>query len=64
MTNKIFFFSLTKMSIVERQTNDFNYVDWIKKAVENNYITYFNYNEFTNEQEFENSVSSVGKIRN
>ncbi|PKK71931.1 kinase-like protein [Rhizophagus irregularis] len=50
------------MSIAERQTNDFNYVDWIEKAVENNYITYFNYNEFTNKQEFENSVSSVGKI--
>ncbi|CAG8495681.1 10829_t:CDS:2 [Rhizophagus irregularis] len=46
-----------KEIITERQTNDFNYADWIEKAVENNYIIYFNYNEFTNKQEFENSVT-------
>ncbi|CAB5363458.1 unnamed protein product [Rhizophagus irregularis] len=50
------------MSTTKEQTNDSEYVDWIKKEIENNNITYFNRNEFTNKQEFENSISSVGKI--
>lgn len=50
------------MSTTKEQTNDSEYVDWIKKEIENNNITYFNHNEFTNKQEFENSISSVGKI--
>ncbi|GBC08527.1 hypothetical protein RclHR1_08190003 [Rhizophagus clarus] len=50
------------MSTTEKQTNYLEYVDWIKKAVENNYITYFDHNEFTNRKEIENGVSSVGKI--
>jgi hypothetical protein len=50
------------MSTIEKQANDFDYVDWIEKAVENNYITYFDHTKFTNEQEIKNSISSVGKI--
>ncbi|CAB5336304.1 unnamed protein product [Rhizophagus irregularis] len=48
---------------IKEQTNNSDYVDWIEKAIEDNYITYFDYDEFTNKQEFENSdTSSVGKI--
>ncbi|PKC67841.1 HCP-like protein [Rhizophagus irregularis] len=47
----------------KEQTNNSDYIDWIEKAIEDNYITYFDYDEFTNKQEFENSdTSSVGKI--
>ncbi|CAB4492072.1 unnamed protein product [Rhizophagus irregularis] len=41
------------------QTNDFDHVNLIEKVIENNYMTYFNYDEFTNKQEFENSISSA-----
>jgi hypothetical protein len=50
------------MPTTEKQTSDFNYVEWIEKAVENNYTTCFDHTEFTNKQEIENSDSSVGKI--
>ncbi|CAG8646202.1 4340_t:CDS:2 [Rhizophagus irregularis] len=39
----------------KEQTNNSDYIDWIEKAIEDNYITYFDYDEFTNKQEFENS---------
>ena len=41
--------------------NDFNVcVDWIEKAVTENYIKYYNYSEFTNMKEINNG--SVGNI--
>ena len=41
--------------------NDFNNcVDWIEKAVTENYIKYYNYTEFTNMKEINNG--SVGNI--
>ncbi|CAB5383727.1 unnamed protein product [Rhizophagus irregularis] len=50
------------MSITEEQNKDFNYVDWIRKAIENNFITYYDHNEFKNKKKIENSNNSVGKI--
>ncbi|CAB4433706.1 unnamed protein product [Rhizophagus irregularis] len=41
---------------------NFNYVDWIRKAIENNFITYYDHNEFKNKKKIENSNNSVGKI--
>jgi hypothetical protein len=37
-----------------------NYVDWIEKAVTENYIKYYNYAEFTNMKEINHG--SVGNI--
>jgi hypothetical protein len=37
-----------------------NYVDWIEKAVTENYIKYYNYAEFTNLKEINHG--SVGNI--
>ncbi|CAB4426225.1 unnamed protein product [Rhizophagus irregularis] len=50
------------MSITEKQNKDFNYVDWIRKAIENNFIKYYDHNEFKNKKKIENSNNSVGKI--
>ncbi|CAG8574356.1 13045_t:CDS:2 [Rhizophagus irregularis] len=50
------------MSTIKEQTNNSDHVDWIEKVIEKNYITHFNYDEFTNKQEFENNVSSIEKI--
>ncbi|CAB4376365.1 unnamed protein product [Rhizophagus irregularis] len=50
------------MSTIKEQTNNSDHVDWIEKVIEKNYITHFNYDEFTNKQEFENNVSSMEKI--
>src|SRR3954453_24048307 len=51
------------MSTTEMQTNYSNaYVDWLKKAVSENYIKYYDYTEYTNLKEIENANSSIGKI--
>src|ERR1051325_11618553 len=45
----------------DKQINDSNdYVDWVEKAVTENYIKYYNYSEFTNMKEINNG--SVGSI--
>ena len=45
----------------DKQTNDSNdYVDWVEKAVTENYIKYYDYSEFTNMKEINNG--SVGSI--
>ncbi|CAB4396340.1 unnamed protein product [Rhizophagus irregularis] len=49
------------MSITEKQNKNFNYVDWIRKAIENNFITYYDYNEFKNKKIIENSVGKIFK---
>ncbi|RGB27011.1 kinase-like domain-containing protein [Rhizophagus diaphanus] len=50
------------MSITEKQNKNFNYVDWIREAIENNFITYYDHNEFKNIKKIENSNNSAGKI--
>ena len=41
--------------------NDSNhYVEWVEKAITENYIKYYNYDEFTNMKEINNG--SVGNI--
>ncbi|CAB5185774.1 unnamed protein product [Rhizophagus irregularis] len=50
------------MPITEQQTKNFDYADWIKKAIENNFIKYYDHTEFKNKKEIENSNSSVRKI--
>jgi hypothetical protein len=47
------------MSITKEQIKNFNYVDWIREAIENNFITYYDHTEFKNKKEIK---SSVGKI--
>ena len=41
-----------------KDSND--YVDWVEKAVTENYIKYYNYSDFTNMKEINNG--SVGNI--
>ncbi|CAB4412519.1 unnamed protein product [Rhizophagus irregularis] len=43
------------MQAIEKQTNDFDYIGWIKKAVEDNCITYFDHTKFINKKEIENN---------
>lgn len=50
------------MSITEKQNKNLNYIDWIKKAIENNFIIYYDHTELKNKKEVENSNNSVGKI--
>jgi nuclear transport factor 2 (NTF2) superfamily protein len=50
------------MSITEKQNKNSIYVDWISKAIEKNFITYYDHTEFKNKKEIENSNNSVGKI--
>ncbi|PKY57967.1 hypothetical protein RhiirA4_479448 [Rhizophagus irregularis] len=50
------------MSITEKQNNNLNYIRWIKKAIENNFIIYYDHTEFKNKKEVDNSNNSVGKI--
>ncbi|CAB4412521.1 unnamed protein product [Rhizophagus irregularis] len=50
------------MSITEKKNNNSNYVDWINKAIEKNFITYYDHTEFKNKKEIENNNNSVGKI--
>ena len=46
---------------INKQTKDSNdYVDWVEKAVTENYIKYYDYSEFTNMKEINNG--SVGSI--
>ena len=45
----------------DKQTNDSNdYVDWVEKALTENYIKYYDYSEFTSMKEINNG--SVGSI--
>ncbi|CAB5364622.1 unnamed protein product [Rhizophagus irregularis] len=50
------------MSITEKQNSNLNYIRWIKKAIENNFIIYYDHTEFKNKKEVDNSNNSVGKI--
>ena len=46
---------------IDKPTNDPNdYVDWVEKAITENYIKYYNYSDFTNMKEINNG--SVGNI--
>jgi hypothetical protein len=50
------------MSITKEQIKNFNYVDWIREAIENNFITYYDHTEFKNKKEIENNNCSFEKI--
>ncbi|RGB40663.1 kinase-like domain-containing protein [Rhizophagus diaphanus] len=50
------------MSITEKKNKNFDYVDWISKAIEKNFIIYYDHTEFKNKKEIENNNNSVGKI--
>ncbi|GES81549.1 kinase-like domain-containing protein [Rhizophagus clarus] len=51
------------MPITEKQTENSIYDSWIRKAIKNNLIIYYNHTEFRNKKEIENSNNnSVGKI--
>jgi hypothetical protein len=50
------------MLITEKQIENFNYVDWMRKAIENNLITYYDHTKFGNKKEIVNSNSSIEKI--
>ncbi|RGB23722.1 kinase-like domain-containing protein [Rhizophagus diaphanus] len=43
------------MSAIEKQTNDFDHIGWIEKAVVNNYITYFDHTKLINKEEIVNN---------
>ena len=46
---------------IDKPTNDPNdHVDWVEKAITENYIKYYNYSDFTNMKEINNG--SVGNI--
>ena len=46
---------------IDKPTNDPNdYVNWVEKAITENYIKYYNYSDFTSMKEINNG--SVGNI--
>ena len=49
------------MSTTEEQINDSTtYLDWLEKAISENYIKYYDYAEFTNKEEISNG--SFGNV--
>src|ERR1043165_4420344 len=54
-------FFLSAKMITDKQANNSNdYVDWVEKAVTENYIKYYEYSEFTNMKMINNG--SVGNV--
>ena len=49
------------MTTIEERMNDSNvYIDWLEKAISENYIKYYDYDEFTNKEEISNG--SFGNV--